>query len=94
MARYEAMISSMTKQERADPELLALNISRRRRVARGSGHKEKDVSELMGVYTGMRSQFKRLAKMMQSGGVLSHHEIWMCHSRISRLCAKVIENLT
>ena len=69
MARYEVMISSMTKQERADPELLALNISRRRRIARGSGNKEKDVSELMGVYTGMRSQFKRLAKMMQSGGI-------------------------
>ncbi|KAK9837742.1 hypothetical protein WJX74_004050 [Apatococcus lobatus] len=69
MARYEVMISSMTKQERADPELLALNISRRRRIARGSGNKEKDVSELMGVYTGMRGQFKRLAKMMQSGGM-------------------------
>ena len=71
MARYEVMISSMTKQERADPELLALNISRRRRIARGSGNKEKDVSELMGVYTGMRGQFKRLAKMMQSGGIHS-----------------------
>lgn len=68
--QYEAMINSMTKQERETPELLAKSPSRRRRVARGSGRTEQDVAELIAVFTGMRSQMQSLSRMMAlSGGV-------------------------
>ena len=65
---YEAMINSMTKQERAQPELLAKSPSRRRRVARGSGKEESDVAELVGVFTGMRAQMQTMSRMMAISG--------------------------
>jgi signal recognition particle subunit SRP54 len=43
--RTEAVIESMTKEERANK--VALNNSRRRRIARGSGSDPKDVSQLV-----------------------------------------------
>jgi len=60
----EAMINSMTKEERANPELLAKSPSRRRRVAQGSGHQEKDISKLVSDFTRMRSMMQQ----MSSGG--------------------------
>jgi signal recognition particle subunit SRP54 len=66
--RYEAMLASMTAAERAAPELLAKGASRRRRVARGSGHQEADVAELVAVFTGMRAQMQSLSRMMALGG--------------------------
>ena len=42
--RVEAMISSMTKQERENPDLI--NTSRKRRIASGSGVKVEDVNRL------------------------------------------------
>ena len=69
-ARYEAMIKSMTVEERENPDLLALSASRRRRIARGSGHKEAEVAELVAVFGGMRAQVGNLSKMMKlSGGM-------------------------
>lgn len=65
---YEAMINSMTKQEREQPELLAKNPSRRRRIARGSGKEESDVAELVGVFTAMRSQMQTMSRMMAISG--------------------------
>lgn len=65
---YEAMINSMTKQERAQPELLAKSPSRRRRIARGSGKEESDVAELVGVFTGMRAQMQTMSRMMAISG--------------------------
>ena len=66
--QYEAMINSMTKKEREAPELLAKNPSRRRRVARGSGHTEKDISELVAMFTSMRAQMSTMSRMMALGG--------------------------
>ena len=66
--RYESMISSMTKKEREYPELLAKSPSRRRRVARGSGHTEQDISELVAMFTGMRGQLQTMSRMMALGG--------------------------
>lgn len=66
--RYEAMISSMTGKEKEAPELLAKSPSRRRRVARGSGHTEQDVSELVAMFTGMRAQLQTMSRMMALGG--------------------------
>ncbi len=65
LKRTESMINSMTKAERAEPELLAQSPSRRRRVAQGSGFLEKDVAKLIKDFTRMRS----LMQQMGSGGM-------------------------
>jgi signal recognition particle subunit SRP54 len=61
LRRVEAMIKSMTKQERKNPELLSSSPSRRRRIARGSGYQDKDVSKLV-------SDFQKMRTMMQQMG--------------------------
>jgi signal recognition particle subunit SRP54 len=55
LARAQAIIQSMTKQERRHPEIL--DGSRRRRVAAGSGTRVQDVNELL-------AQFNQVRKMM------------------------------
>jgi signal recognition particle subunit SRP54 len=62
LKRTESMINSMTKEERANPELLAQSPSRRRRVAKGSGFEEKDVSTLVKDFTRMRSMMQQMGK--------------------------------
>ncbi len=52
----EAIINSMTRNERRDPDLL--NASRRRRIAAGSGTDVQDVNRLM-------KQFREMQKMMK-----------------------------
>lgn len=61
LKRTETMINSMTKEERANPQLLAQSPSRRRRVAKGSGHQEKDVSRLVSDFTRMRSMMQQMS---------------------------------
>ncbi len=58
----ESMINSMTKDERSNPELLAQSPSRRRRVAKGSGFQEKDVSKLVKDFTRMRSMMQQMGR--------------------------------
>ncbi|MDJ0555607.1 MAG: signal recognition particle protein [Microcoleaceae cyanobacterium MO_207.B10] len=65
LKRCESMINSMTVQERKNPELLAKSPSRRRRIARGSGYAEKDVSKLVSDFQKMRS----LMQQMGQGGM-------------------------
>ncbi|MDR9404810.1 MAG: signal recognition particle protein [Halothece sp. Uz-M2-17] len=62
LKRTEAMINSMTKQEREEPELLAKSPSRRRRVGKGSGHQEKDVVKLVNDFTKMRSMMQQMGQ--------------------------------
>ena len=61
LKRTEAMINSMTKEERGNPQLLAQSPSRRRRVAKGSGHEEKDISRLISDFTRMRSMMQQMS---------------------------------
>jgi signal recognition particle subunit SRP54 len=61
----EAIINSMTREERRRPELL--NASRRRRIARGSGTQVQDVNRLMKQYREMQKLFKRLNKTGMKG---------------------------
>lgn len=61
MRRTEAIIQSMTKQERARPEIL--NGSRRARIAKGSGTKVSDVNALLKQF----SQMRQMMKMLKSG---------------------------
>lgn len=62
IARIEAIISSMTEQERRRPKLL--NASRRKRIAAGSGTSVQDVNRLMKNY----GQMKKMMKKMMRGG--------------------------
>ncbi|MEO8632049.1 MAG: signal recognition particle protein, partial [Chloroflexota bacterium] len=62
LKRIEAIISSMTKAERADPTLM--NGSRRKRIAAGSGTKVSDVNQLL-------KQFAEMQKMMKQMGALA-----------------------
>lgn len=62
LKRCEAMINSMTTQERRDPDLLASSPSRRKRIARGSGYKETDVSKLVSDFQKMRNLMQQMGK--------------------------------
>ncbi|HIK32290.1 MAG TPA: signal recognition particle protein [Oscillatoriales cyanobacterium M59_W2019_021] len=68
LKRSEAMINSMTIQERKDPDLLASSPSRRRRVAKGSGYTESDVSKLVSDFQKMRSMMQQMS-MGNFGGM-------------------------
>lgn len=56
MLRIEAVITSMTKQERRKPDII--NASRKRRIAAGSGTKVEDVNRLLNQYGQMKKMFK------------------------------------
>ena len=58
LLRIEAIITSMTKKERAKPALL--NASRRKRIAAGAGVKVEDVNKLMKQYEQMKKMFKQM----------------------------------
>jgi len=59
--KLEAIILSMTKEERRDHEIL--NGSRRRRIALGSGTSVEDVNKLVKQFVEMRKMMKQLMKM-------------------------------
>jgi signal recognition particle subunit SRP54 len=65
--RWRYIIQSMTKQEKADPDLL--NSSRIKRIARGSGWAEHEVKELMKNYKNSKSMMKA-SKGRQMQGAL------------------------
>ncbi len=61
--KIEAIINSMTKEERRKPGIL--NGSRRKRIARGSGTSIQDVNRLIKQFEEMRKMMKRIS----SGGI-------------------------
>lgn len=63
LVRVEAIICSMTPQERAHPEII--NGSRKRRIARGSGTRVQDVNRLLHQFEDAKKLMKQLA---QGGG--------------------------
>jgi signal recognition particle subunit SRP54 len=58
--RMEAMILSMTTEERRRPEII--NGSRRLRIARGSGNSVQDVNRLLKQFAGMQKMIKSMSK--------------------------------
>ncbi|MDC6352587.1 signal recognition particle protein [Zeaxanthinibacter sp. PT1] len=58
----EAIIHSMTPDERSNPSLL--NASRKKRIAKGSGREIKEVNQLLKQF----DQMSKMMKMMQGGG--------------------------
>jgi signal recognition particle subunit SRP54 len=61
LARVEAMITSMTAQERRNPKLLQ-SPSRTRRIARGSGMTQQDVKNLVKQFNEMQKMMKKMGK--------------------------------
>lgn len=59
LKRVEAIIFSMTPQERRNPEII--KNSRRTRIARGSGTSDQDVSQLIKQFQQMQRMMKQLA---------------------------------
>ena len=59
--RVEAIILSMTPEEREKPDII--NASRRRRIADGSGMKVEDVNRLLKQYDQMKQMMKKLSSM-------------------------------
>jgi len=65
MRQIEAIISSMTRGERADPTVI--NGSRRKRIAAGSGTTVSDVNQLLKQFAEMRKLMKQFGSMAKSG---------------------------
>ncbi|NTV15916.1 MAG: signal recognition particle protein [Chlorobiaceae bacterium] len=61
----EAMINSMTKQEKMTPEII--NGSRRQRIAMGSGTKVQEVNLLLKQFGEMKKMMRSVSKLSQSG---------------------------
>ena len=61
MARTEAVIKSMTKQEREKPEIL--NANRKKRIAAGSGTSVEEVNKLLKQFEQVRKMMKQLSGM-------------------------------
>lgn len=75
MGRIEAMIRSMTPQERRKPDML--NGSRKRRIAAGSGTQVQDINRLLG-------QFRDMQKMMRQMSVMSNGKMPRSFKKIPR----------
>jgi signal recognition particle subunit SRP54 len=60
LTRQEAIISSMTKQERVDPDVI--NGSRRKRIAAGAGVDVSDVNKLLKMHRQMADVMKKMGK--------------------------------
>jgi len=61
----EAIINSMTLQERRNPKIL--NGSRRRRIALGSGTRVQDINRLLNQFGQMKKMLKNMKRMPQKG---------------------------
>jgi len=62
LKRCESMISSMTKQERKDPDLIAKSPSRKQRIANGAGYKLQDVTKLVADFQKMRTLMQQMGQ--------------------------------
>ncbi len=65
LSKIEAIIFSMTKEERRKPEIL--NASRRRRIANGSGTKVQDINQFMKQYLEMKKMMKNINRLGLGG---------------------------
>tara|TARA_Y100001970_G_scaffold216812_1_gene265427 strand:+ start:19048 stop:20406 length:1359 start_codon:yes stop_codon:yes gene_type:complete len=65
IAHLQAIISSMTPEERENPRLL--NSSRKRRVAKGSGTSVQEINRLLKQFKQMNHMMKRVGKLGEKG---------------------------
>lgn len=65
MGRVEAIIRSMTTQEKTTPDII--NSNRRKRIAKGSGTTIQDVNRLLKQFEDMKKMMKQMSGMNQKG---------------------------
>ncbi|MBF0153755.1 MAG: signal recognition particle protein [Magnetococcales bacterium] len=65
LKRVEAIIRSMTREERRKHQLI--NASRRRRIARGSGTSVQEVNKVLKQFVDMQSMMKKLGRLGKKG---------------------------
>jgi signal recognition particle subunit SRP54 len=65
LKRQVALIQSMTKRERANPDLL--QASRKRRIAAGSGLEVSELNQLLKMHRQMADMMKKMGKMGKGG---------------------------
>ena len=81
LMRVEAIISSMTPEERRDARLV--NGSRRKRIARGSGTSVEEVNRLLKQFSQMRRMLKTLGGLSGGGGRKARARLGSLMSRLS-----------
>ena len=67
LTKIEAIIQSMTVEERRNPRIISG--SRKRRIAAGSGTSVQDVNALLKQFRTMQKMMKDMGKMMGGGGM-------------------------
>ncbi|MDR6997932.1 signal recognition particle protein [Neobacillus niacini] len=65
IAHVEAIIRSMTKEEKIHPEIM--NSGRKRRIAKGSGRTVPEVNRLLKQFEDMKKMMKQMSGMQQKG---------------------------
>ena len=65
LVKIECIISSMTPQERKNPELLKKNMKRRTRISNGSGRNYTEVNGLVKRFDEMKSQMQKMSGMSE-----------------------------
>ena len=65
ISRMEAIILSMTPEERRDPSLL--NPSRKHRIAKGSGNQIQEVNRFIKQFEESKKMMKQMSGMMKGG---------------------------
>jgi signal recognition particle subunit SRP54 len=66
MKKIEAIINSMTLQERQNPKIL--NASRRERIAKGSGTQVQDINRFINQFEQAQKMMSSMMKMGMGGG--------------------------
>ncbi|MDW8333930.1 MAG: signal recognition particle protein, partial [Bacteroidia bacterium] len=69
----EAIILSMTREERRNPAVI--NGSRRQRIAKGSGRSVQEVNQLLKQFGEMKKMMRTMNKMMAGGRDLKHMDM-------------------
>ena len=65
ISHVEAIIKSMTKEEKSRPEVI--NAGRRKRIAKGSGTSVQEVNRLLKQFEDMKKMMKQMSGMQQKG---------------------------
>ena len=73
IGRTEAIIYSMTKKERSNPDII--NLSRRKRIAAGAGVDISEVNALIKQFEQMKKMMKQMSGMMGKGGKLGKFKL-------------------
>ncbi len=71
LTRIRAIIQSMTRKERRDPDLLTRQPNRVRRISKGSGTDQEKVEQVIQQFNMMRGMMEQFGNMNDGGGLLS-----------------------